>query len=449
MQDDDTPPKGQSIPSGRVARLASFGGLASGIAGNMIAEGAKRVARGERPQLQDLLLTPSNAGKVADQLARLRGAAMKVGQLISMDAGDLIPPELADILARLRSSAQPMPPKQLDAVLVEGWGKGWRRQFRRFEVAPMAAASIGQVHRALTRDGRDLAVKVQYPGVRQSIDSDVDNVATLIKLTGLMPKTVDLSGFLADAKSQLHDEADYLREGAQLARFGELLAGDDGFLVPGFHKDLTTPDILAMDYVEGRPVESAAEASQETRDQVVTRLVTLFLREMFEFGVMQTDPNFANYLYQEETGKVVLLDFGAARDLSPDLVSGYRDFLRAGMEGGRDDIHAAATRFTFLSDAMPQAQQTLLLDIFEMSLEPLKTGEVFDFGASDLAQRIRDAGMAFNDRREIHHVPPTDTFFVQRKIAGMYLLGARLAARVPLADYVRPYLAAGGDGAEV
>ena len=219
LQEDNTPlaPKSAAptlaVPSGRGSRLARLGWMATGIAGGMMAEGARQLAQGNRPKMSDLLLTPANARRVADQLAKLRGAAMKVGQLVSMESGDLLPPALAEILARLRSDARAMPKAQVQAALDAQWGKGWEKKFRHFSFTPMAAASIGQVHRALAKDGRDMAIKIQYPGVRESIDSDVDNVAALFRMSGLLPREMDIKPLLRDAKRQLHDEADYLREG--------------------------------------------------------------------------------------------------------------------------------------------------------------------------------------------------------------------------------------------
>ncbi|HEX8555978.1 MAG TPA: AarF/ABC1/UbiB kinase family protein, partial [Sphingomonas sp.] len=311
----DGPPEGtgRALPSGRVARLGAFGRLAGGVAGGMVAEGARRLAAGERPRMGDLLLTPGNIGRVADQLSHLRGAAMKLGQMISMDAGDMLPPELSDIMARLRNRAHHMPPAQLQKVLAEAWGKDWRSRFARFEAHPIAAASIGQVHRATMRDGRVLAIKVQYPGVADSIDADVGNVATLLRVSGLLSKELDVAPLLEQAKAQLHEEADYLREGEQMTAMGALLADEPDFVVPVLDRELTRPRVLAMSFVDGVPVETLVDAAQETRDSLMQRLIDLVLRELFVFGLMQTDLNFANYRYQPATGKLVLLDFGAVR----------------------------------------------------------------------------------------------------------------------------------------
>ena len=213
--------KTSSVPRNRMSRFARLGGMAGGIAGGMIAEGLRQLSRGNLPSPADLVLTPANARRVAEQLASLRGAAMKLGQLLSMDSGALLPPELAQILARLRADARPMPMSQLVGALVRTWGSDWEKGFRRFSFTPLAAASIGQVHAAVTGDGRHLALKVQYPGIRESIDSDVDNVATLLRVTRLLPRELEISPLLEEAKRQLHEEADYFAERGTVARIGQ------------------------------------------------------------------------------------------------------------------------------------------------------------------------------------------------------------------------------------
>lgn len=343
MDDDDNPKRRhRAIPSSRAARLGAFGRLAGGVASGMLGEGARRLARGERPRMRDLVLTPGNVGRLADRLSHLRGAAMKLGQMISMDAGDLLPPELAAILAQLRSQAHRMPPEQLRRVLDSEWGPDWRRRFARFNATPIAAASIGQVHRATLPDGRELAIKVQYPGVRESIDSDVDNVATLLRVSGVLPRELDLAPLLAEAKRQLHEEADYEREATQMTRFADWLDGHADYVVPRPLPELTKARVLAMDFIDGIPIEALADAPQEQRDAAMRDLMALVLREMFEFGAMQTDPNFANYRFQPDAGRLVLLDFGAARDVEPATAQGYRSLLSAGLSGDRDAVREAA-----------------------------------------------------------------------------------------------------------
>jgi predicted unusual protein kinase regulating ubiquinone biosynthesis (AarF/ABC1/UbiB family) len=422
--------KGRAVPSGRLARLARFGGMAGGIAGRAAVAGVRQMAAGERPTAAGLLLTPANVRRVTEELSRLRGAAMKMGQLISMDTGDFLPPEVSQIMARLRSDAQFMPPRQLRQVLDRAWGPGWLSRFERFDVRPLAAASIGQVHRARTRDGRDLAVKVQYPGVRQSIDSDVDNVATLMRLSGLVPAALDVKPLLVEAKRQLHEEADYQREGECLMRFGALLADTPDFVVPTMHEDLSSADVLAMDFVSGQPVEALVDAPQAVRDSIMERLVTLSLRELFEFRLMQTDPNFANYRYDAAADRLVLLDFGATRVVPEPLAEAYRDLLRAGMAGDREVARRAAVAIgLFASDSTPE-QQGRVIDMFETAMAPMRASGPMAFAALELTDGLREDGMKIAADRDFWHLPPADTLFIQRKLGGLFLLGARLKARL-------------------
>lgn len=411
--------------------------MVGGVAGSMLVDGTRQLAQGRRPSIGDLLLTPANARKIADRLATMRGAAMKLGQLMSMDTGDFLPPELTDILSRLRADAQHMPQGQLRNVLNQNWGRGWEKRFASFGFKPIAAASIGQVHRAKTTDGRDLAIKVQYPGVRQSIDSDVDNVAALIKLTGLLPPELDIDPMLADAKAQLHEEADYAHEAAHLARFGELLAGDPDFRVPGLHADLTTTDILAMDYVESIAIEDTIAMDQATRDGIVQRLVGLLLRELFDFRLMQTDPNFANYRFDPASGKLVLLDFGATRTVKDRVSNAYRTLLRGGLTSDMALMREGGLTLGMLHPDAPESHKVAVLGMFDTAFEPLRIDGPFDFSSNEMTSELRDEGMAFAKERTFWQVPPVDTLFIQRKIGGVFLLGSRLKANTNVHRLIR------------
>ncbi len=420
-----------AIPDGRWSRLARLGSLAGGVAGNMLAEGAKQFAQGKRPKMNDLLLTPANARRVAGQLAQLRGAAMKVGQLLSMDAGELLPPELAEILSRLRADAIPMPMSQVVAVLNANWGEGWDRHFQRFSFTPMAAASIGQVHFGQRKDGRHLAIKIQYPGVRRSIESDVDNVASLLRVSGLLPRSLDIKPLLDDAKRQLHDEADYRREGACMMQFAGLLADSDEFMLPEMHDDLTTENILAMTRLDGVALDSLTHLDQGERNRIVSQLFRLLFREIFEFKLVQTDPNFANYQYAAESQRVILLDFGATRAYCDAMVDAYRRLMRAAIAGDRAAMNEAAEDIGYFQTDIQALQREQVLEIFSLACEPLRHSGLYEFGNTDLAARIRDAGMVLGMDRDFWHTPPADALFLHRKLGGLYLLAAKLKARVP------------------
>ncbi len=171
----------------------------------------------------------------------------------------------------------------------------------------------------MTRDGRDLAIKVRYPGVRDSIDSDVDNVATLMRLPELLPRGMDIGPLLAEAKHQLHAEAHYLAEAQHLARFASWLTRSDSFALPTLHEDLCTPQVIAMRFMDSAPMDSLVDAPEPVRNQVATALIDLVLRELFVFGAMQTDPNLSNYRHNPKINRIVLMDFGAVQLVIPDL----------------------------------------------------------------------------------------------------------------------------------
>jgi predicted unusual protein kinase regulating ubiquinone biosynthesis (AarF/ABC1/UbiB family) len=431
---------GKAVPSSRLRRLGHFGGLAAGIAGNVVAGGVRELASGRRPRVADLMLTPANARKMTDKLAQMRGAAMKLGQLLSMDSGDFVPPELADILARLRADAEPMTDAQLARILVGQWGDDWRQKLSAFDARPIAAASIGQVHRARSVDGRDLAVKIQYPDIADSIDSDVENASMLLKASGLLPRHIDIAPLLAEAKMQLHDEADYIREARYLTRYAKALAGDTRFSVPQVLPDLSTPRILAMTYAPGISLEQLTSRPQAERDRVAGALMDLVLSELFALGVMQSDPNLANYRYDTETGTIVLLDFGAARDVSPDIERFYRQMLSAGLAGDRDVLRSALEDFGLIDSRMNTAHVASVLQLFDMILEPMLHQGPFDFGNNALMRSIRDQGLGLLNDKSNWRLPPAELFFVQRKLGGMYHLAARLRARVDIGALLRVHL---------
>ncbi|MBB4084649.1 ABC1 kinase family protein [Sphingomonas carotinifaciens] len=431
--------KGRAVPGGRIGRLGGMGRIVGGIAGGIVTEGARRLAAGERPKMNDLILTPKNAARVADQLANLRGAAMKLGQMISMDAGDILPPELTQILARLRDNAHHMPPKQLDGVLTAEWGRDWRRKFRHFQAHPIAAASIGQVHRAEMPDGRTLAIKVQYPGIANSIDADVDNVATLLRVSGLLPRELDIAPLLGEAKRQLHEEADYERERAMLERYRTLVGDDPAYVVPGSDPALSTGRVLAMEFVAGERVEVLEAADQATRDKAAEALVRLMLRELFAWGVMQTDPNFANYRWQADTGRLVLLDFGAARVIRPETQAAYHRLILAGLSGDRDAVRVAAVETGFLGAAATERHRATVDRMIGVILAKLDQPGAFDFGDRAFVPVLRQEAATMAEDRDTWHLPPVDTLFVQRKVSGTALLCARLKARVDVRGMVEGY----------
>jgi predicted unusual protein kinase regulating ubiquinone biosynthesis (AarF/ABC1/UbiB family) len=413
--------------------------MVTGVAGRMALDGVRQLALGSRPDLASVLLTPENAMRFTESLSHMRGAALKLGQMLSMDVGLVLPPALSDILAKLRDDARPMPAPQVNAVLSSAWGTDWRKRFTRFDIQPFAAASIGQVHRATLPDGRDLAIKVQYPGVRTSIDSDLNNAATLMRLPGLLPRGMDIAPLLAEAKRQLHEEADYVAEAKHLTHFGELLAGSEAFVLPEVQPELSSANVLAMTYIEGQPLESLIGAPQSVRDRVTVHLIDLVLRELFVFGAMQTDPNLANYRYEPRTQRVVLLDFGAVRPIASELTTDFRALLNAMLERDPTATRGAMQKIGYFDAKVATRHQALIMRMFDVATAPLRQETPFDFGRTDLLERLRDMGVALGSENDLNHVPPAATLFLHRKIGGMYLLATKLKAQVALRPMLERY----------
>ena len=410
------------------------------------AEGIRRLVAGDAAAGQDAsaFLSAANARRLAARLARLRGGAMKLGQMMSLQGADLLPPEFAQALALLRAQAAPMPQAQLHRVLGREYGRGWERLFAHLDDEPIAAASIGQVHRARAADGRELALKIQYPGVARSIKSDVENLAAMLQLLKLLPHEVDVPAIAAEAARQLGQEADYLAEADFLARFAPLVADEPQLVVPRAHRDLTTARILAMDYMEGEPLETLAEdgVPQATRDAIGTLLERLLFRELFEFRVMQTDPNFANYLWQPAGGTVVLLDFGSSVTFEPDFVRNYARITRAAIDGDRREVARLAVAIGYAAPDDPAALIDATTDVIMLVCEPLRHAGRYDFAASDLPSRARSLGIDLGIRQGLLRTPPPQTLFLHRKLVGSFLMLAHIRARVDARSLVLPLLPA-------
>ena len=365
---------------------------------------------------------------------------MKIGQLVSMDTGNFLPPELAHIMARLRENADSMPPFQLKRVLAAQWPDNWLESFKSFDMRPLAAASIGQVHRAQLNDGGSLAIKVQYPGVASSIDSDVENIGVLIKLSGLLPQEFELTPYLQEVRQQLHEETDYQAEAVHLRRFQVLLGDTPHFVIPRIYDDWSTPSILAMEFVSGISVDEVAGLSQKVRNQVAKHLVALTLQELFEFGVMQTDPNFANYRYQPDTQRIVLLDFGATREIAPSVIAQYRQLIHAGL--AKDDIALmeAADDIGFVSTKASAAHREQILRMMQLIFETLSASEVFEFSDQAIAKQLQADGLALIADGFMPPPLPIDVLLLHRKFAGIFLICARLSAAVDIVALLQPYL---------
>jgi predicted unusual protein kinase regulating ubiquinone biosynthesis (AarF/ABC1/UbiB family) len=398
-----------------------------------MSQGVSKLARGQMPSATEMFLTPANAHRVAEQLAQMRGAAMKLGQLLSMEAGDLLPRELSEILGGLRDRGHFMPFAQLEQVLEQAWGSGWRDAFRSFDEQPLAAASIGQVHAAVDHSGRRLAIKVQYPGIRASIDSDLANVVVLLKMFRLLPPGLDIEPLVAIARQQLLDETDYRLEASHLKRYRQRIQNIPGFHLPEVVEQLSSREVLAMTFIDGQSIEKLAREPAELRNRMAEAMIELTLREVLHWGMVQSDPNFANFLFDREQLSIGLLDFGALRLYDTERSQVFTRLLSAVAQEDLTRVVAAAIEVGYVDTTDSFNMRLAIADLLLTASEPIRVDGSYDFANSQLVQRLADKLMYLRNREQFQRVPPADVLFLHRKLGGIFLLCARLNARVDVA----------------
>ena len=439
MHRPSLPPRSAAVPESRARRLLHFGRAVGELAAGAAAEGAARLVRGERPALSSLVLTPANARRLAERLSQMRGAVMKVGQLLSMDGQGVLPPQFAELLGDLRDRAHTMPASQLAEVLEREYGPQWHRRFKRLSFEPVAAASTGQVHRAETHDGRLLALKIQYPGVRRSIASDMANLALLARTPGMVPAGLApgaVAALLARVQAQLEHETDYRAEARAAQAYRDALGPDPVLTVPAVVPEHCTDHVIATEFFEGVPVDRLAHdgSAQAWRDQVASALCRLAVHEFFRMRLVQTDPNFGNYLFDPATGRIALIDFGATEPVTLERIEQLRALGRAMRADDMAGLEHASDTAGFTDPADPPAQRQGVIALMRLAGEPLRQAGAYDFGASTLVARSVDQGREQFFGAGYARTPPPDLLFLQRKFAGTFLLCARLRARVNLAE---------------
>ncbi|KAK2009370.1 ABC1 family protein [Colletotrichum eremochloae] len=422
------------VPATRLSRLWNYGGLAAGMMGGAITESIGRAFGGKGEG--SVLLSAGNMERLVAKLSRMRGAALKMGQMMSFQDTKMLPGPIQEVLQRVQDRADYMPAWQRDKVLAANLGPEWRELFKEFEEKPIAAASIGQVHRATLKDGgRKVAVKIQFPGVADSINSDLDNLGILLTATKLLPKGLYLNKTIDNARLELGWECDYDREAQCLIRYKELLADEaDTFLVPDVHLQACGKNVLTMDWMEGVGVTRVKSFTQEQKDWIGTQILRLCLREITEFKFMQTDPNWTNFLYNAATNKLELLDFGASREYPDEFVTQYVELLAAASKTDREGVKRLSESLGYLtgheSKTMVDAHIKSVLTLAEPFLD--SAPEVYDFHDQTITERVKALIPVM--LRERLAPPPEETYSLHRKLSGAFLLCARLGSKVRCRD---------------
>eukprot|EP01017_Pseudomicrothorax_dubius_P009290 TRINITY_DN13128_c0_g1_i1.p1 TRINITY_DN13128_c0_g1~~TRINITY_DN13128_c0_g1_i1.p1 ORF type:complete len:348 (-),score=49.25 TRINITY_DN13128_c0_g1_i1:110-1153(-) len=321
-----------------------------------------------------------------------------------------------------------MPRNQLEGMLVKELGEQWEAKVGRFEFTPFASASIGQVHLA-EHAGREIAMKIQYPGVASSIDADLATLKALFRYTSIFPRESFIDALVANIRSELIAECDYVVEAEKQERFRELLANDSRFAVPKVIRELSTKRILSTEMMQGMSIDEVSEkADQAVRDRVGSAIMDLTLREIFLYRYMQTDPNPSNFLYDPKTDRVVLLDFGAARDYSHSFIDLYFQIVRAGARRDRETCLRASREIGFLSGEENRLMTNTHVDSIMIVAEPFAHPGLFDFGSQTMTNRIYKA-IPIMLRNRLRP-PPPEIYSLHRKLSGAYLMAMKLRSRI-------------------
>jgi len=433
-------------PAGLWSRSRSVLALAAGVAGQELRhEVRSRFGAAEKLAPSKLRARIEQAKLMAESLGRLKGAFMKAGQLLSIDAGDLLPPEAIEILSKLQGDAEPVDFAIMRKVLETELGAEGLSALVDLEPTPAASASIGQVHRARV-DGAPVAVKIQYPGIAESIDADIGLLQKLggswLTITG---RDIDLAATFAELAAILHFEADYVRERTYLERFGALVADDARFDVPRSLPSLSTSKVLTMSWAEGLPLSAWIRSgpTREERGAFAAAVLDLYCLEFFRWGIVQTDPNFGNFLVRPAERRIVLLDFGATIEYSAEFRAEYVELLRAVATGERARILEAGIAFELLDARESTGTQDLFVEMLRSASEPFEArSQPFVFQNAEYGARSQDVVRRFVTSLRFSP-PPRRLLFLHRKLGGIFQLLKRLECELDLTPYWERMVAGG------
>lgn len=401
-------------PTSRLARFARLSSLTAGVAarhlGQKVAsafQSEEEAAAAERRELS------RSAQSIAATFGELKGAAMKIGQMLSTDS-EFLPPEITDALSTLQKDAPPMAYSMVRQVVEEALGGALEDFFSAFSEQPIGAASIGQVHRATTRDGQEVAVKVQYPGIADTLESDLRNFASLLNLTRVRLPRERVDSYLEEVTEVLQRESDYLHEADTLERFQTVLRDVPGVRVPVPLYELTRKNVLTMEYIAGERLTSWLERqSDEKRTRIATRLIDAYVEMVHTHGALHADPHPGNFLVDADEN-VVVLDLGCVRDYDLDFADGLIGILSAMWSHDLERMQAAWRRLGFRDD---QLDPEMIYEWLQIALEPLLVDRPFDFAA----WRVQESAMHFIKRhpRILEFTPPREALFYLRVLGGL------------------------------
>ncbi len=380
-------------------------------------------------------------GRIAKTLGELKGAVMKVGQMASI-ASDVLPRELSDALSKLQKEAPPMAYEVIAEQIESELGAPPEALFERFDETPFASASIGQVHRARTDDGREVVCKVQYPGVDGAVDSDLSHLKLALRASGLVSISRHaLNETFAELRARLHEELDYCNEADNVRAFRRFHERHPWVLIPEVVGERSSQRVLTLTYEEGDPIDVVDESGRYTqaqRDLLGRHLFRFMASEIFEFGAIHGDPNPGNFAFRPD-GTVVVYDFGCVKHLPPAIVQAYRDTVVYGIAEDYDEVERALHTLGVRNPSGPPvdyAYYKIWRDIFA---EPFLRNATFDYARSTIHDDVikQIPGVM---KRMASFQPAKELIFLDRMVAGQYGNLRKLHARVPSLELLRPLI---------
>ena len=382
-----------------------------------------------------------NGELIAETLGELKGAVMKMGQMASV-AKDILPKELADALTQLQKEAPPMSYDVIAEQIEREFSAPPETLFSSFDREPFASASIGQVHRATTDDGREVAVKVQYPGVDGAIDSDLAHLKFALSASGIIRvKRQALNELFAELKKGLHEELDYCNEADNVRFFFEYYKDHPIVVIPGVVAERSSQRVLTLTYEPGDQLHELNRLgySRELRDQLGTSLFTIMADQLFSLQRLHADPNPANFAFRKD-GKIVFYDFGCTKQLLPEIVAAYRDTVRSALHEDYAGVEDGLVRCGARNLDGPQVQFSYYKMWRDIFMEPFKPGSWYDFGEAEIHNEVLKHVPAFLAKHVTSFMPPSELIYADRVVVGHYGILRKLRARGHYRDLLDVHL---------
>ncbi len=458
MTDEKKPPKPsiERLKTGSFERNFALARLGVGAGAKIAMHSLSNVFRGEVSRsAADSTFYTQQAQVLADELGQLKGSVMKAGQMLAMFGDYFLSHEAVAVLSQLQDNTPPVAWPVVERQLKSSVGAAALKELEISET-PLAAASLGQAHRARRkRDGLELVVKIQYPGVAEAISSDIKTLSRLLVASRLTPKNLDLAPTFDEVREMLEGECDYVQEAAFTETFATRLAGDRRFVVPRVLREYSGARVLTTTFEQGVSVADASVKAlpQARRDALGLSFVELFLTEFFRWGLVQTDPHFGNYRvrsHADGTDQLVLLDFGATRAFSRQFISDYSAIVSGAIDLDRDRVRRGAEAIGLIGSDFPASALESFAAMCEHIVEPFEPARApeslrtaaghYRFGASELPMRVSQMA-ARNALTLSFRLPPREIVFLHRRLGGVFIALASLGAELNLSAPLQQALA--------